>query len=140
MADQEKTRLLKKLISEMVQKINEFDLGNVDSKPINPPSSIVTNPPLDLDNVEQHDFEEDQTETSDAEQMSVQQIAKAIEDTVITDVNSESQEQQQLTEAEINKLVDENIHRYREDHPFRRTLCRADVLISINHNPWKDFK
>lgn len=89
MADQEKTRLLKKLISEMVQKINEFDLGNVESKPINPPSSIVTNPPLDLDNVEQHDFEEDQTETSDAEQMSVEQIAKAIEDTVITDVNSE---------------------------------------------------
>ena len=91
--------MIKSVVKQIIKEMLEMDTIDNTNDPINSSSpSIVSNPPLDIDNTNDSttgsSLDKEQDPTDDAEQMSIAQIARAIEDTVETEDSEKETEQQ----------------------------------------------
>lgn len=81
--------IMKSVVKQIIKEMLEMDEDP--GTTLSSPPSIVSNPPLDLDNAVDSSLDKEQDPTDDAEQMSIAQIARTIEDTVETDNGEEQQ-------------------------------------------------
>jgi len=90
-------------IRHLIREILKEQLGDLDIPTSTPSSTVLKVPQLsDIGNDEEQQqqqeptsFDNEQDPTDDAEQMSIEQIARTIEDTVETEGNTENEEPQQ---------------------------------------------